>query len=1043
MHFVYPVAVTSRGVGYKRSAHHAVAKQVLIFCVSFLLAITAPQRGLAQIRVDTSNPLNPAADHCSLQEAIYATEFGSNIALDQTDPDDTYNTGCSDPSSAWNVIDLPGATLTFSNYWGGDAHNPFGATATPIIFKAITIRGHGTILQPGGGAGNFRLFAVGQASISPTSGVLTSGTYSGTGNLTLQDVEVIGFKTKGGDGACGSGGGLGAGGAIYVGKVSSGTPSLTIENSTFTSNQAIGGNGANYPSNQCIGKNQQGYFGGGGGGGLYGNGGSAGLGGGGGGGGGSVGNGAAGFDGAGGGAGGTALDGTMAFADPNVVNFWRGGFGGYLCGGSGGDFNADTVVTGTGHSASCAGGGGGGAGLVSTGGTGGYGGGGGGGGGGDNGSVGNAGNGGFGGGGGGASGGDDQHMATAGSGGFGGGGGGAVNLYTTNGQGGAFGGSGGNVAGFGFGGSGAGLGGAIFNDSGIVVVRNSTFYANSAHGGITPNSAQPAPAQTFGLDAGAAVFSRNGSLSVENATISGNTTSATATGGSIVVMSDGAIASFKLDNTILANNGTQECYVVNTVATSGGGNLIMANDPANGCPGVAQSTNPQLAALALNSPGATRTMAIQYGSSAVDNGDDSALAADNITTDQRGAPRPQGAHTDIGAYEAPPPQADLGLTKSVSPTTGQPGDTVTYTLVVTNNGPNTANDVSVTDGWPSVVDFVSCSETGGKGSCGFSSGSVTASFADLAVNESQTVTITGTVNSTAQNNVTVLNSASVTALSPDDPNSGNNAAHASFTIHNKADLAVTKSVSSTSPYWPGTGIEAGDSLTYTITLTNKGPYDAKSVVLSDSAPAGVTFTGCTASVGICVWSRSSASVSLASLTNASVITMTIQATLNFGVADGSFVTNTASVTSPTNDPDSTNNAGSASFTVLNNSDLFLTQTVGKLVNQQLTFTVSVKNLGLYQAKQLLLNDPMPSGTKFVSVAAGPWTCTPLPVNSTGTLSCTVSTLNLNAADSLSFTVKVTTTGKNISNTATVSAATFDPNLANNTATLITKSGAGK
>ena len=237
---------------------------------SALLAVTAlaPQRGAAQIHVDTSNPVNVAADHCSLQEAIYATEFGSNVALDQTDPDDTYNTGCSDSSGAWNVIDLPGGNLTFTTFWGGDAHNPFGATATPIIFKAITIRGHGTILQPAAGAGNFRLFAIGQASISPTTGVVTTGTYSGTGSLTLQDVDVSGFKMKGGDGACGSGGGLGAGGAIYIGKVSSGTPALTIENSTFAGNQAIGGNGANYPQSQCIGKNQQGYFGGGGGGGL-------------------------------------------------------------------------------------------------------------------------------------------------------------------------------------------------------------------------------------------------------------------------------------------------------------------------------------------------------------------------------------------------------------------------------------------------------------------------------------------------------------------------------------------------------------------------------------------------------------------------------------------------------------------------------------------------------------------------------------------------------------------------------------------------------
>src|SRR6516162_6279865 len=31
---------------------------------------------------------------CSLQEAIYAAEFKSNTAVSQTDPDVTYNTGC-------------------------------------------------------------------------------------------------------------------------------------------------------------------------------------------------------------------------------------------------------------------------------------------------------------------------------------------------------------------------------------------------------------------------------------------------------------------------------------------------------------------------------------------------------------------------------------------------------------------------------------------------------------------------------------------------------------------------------------------------------------------------------------------------------------------------------------------------------------------------------------------------------------------------------------------------------------------------------------
>jgi uncharacterized repeat protein (TIGR01451 family) len=1038
VHFIHPVTVTSREIIRPRPARRRATTHLLIFAASILfIAIATPERGAAQTQVNTANPVNTNGDACSLQEAIYATEFGSNIALDQTDPDDTYNTGCSDPSGAWNVIDLPGGTLTFTTFWGGDAHNPFGATATPIIFKAITIRGHGTILEPGAGAGNFRLFAIGQASISPTSGVLKTGTYSGTGNLTLQDVDVNGFKMKGGDGACGGGGGMGAGGAIYVGKAGSGTPGLTIENSTFAGNAATGGNGAIYPAKQCIGPNQKGYFGGGGGGGLYGNGGNSGMGGGGGGGGGSLGNGGAGFDGGGGGGGGTVLDGATAFAEPNVVNFWRGGFGGYLCGGTGGDFDADTVVTGTGHSASCAGGGGGGAGLVSTGGTGSYGGGGGGGGGGDNASVGSAGNGGFGGGGGAASGGDDQHMAAAGDGGFGAGGGGEVILYATNGQGGAFGGSGGNNAGFGFGGSGGGLGGAVFNDSGTVVIRNSTFYGNSAHGGTTPASSYPAPAQTYGLDAGGAIFSRNGSLTVENATISGNTATSTATGGGIVVMGDGVIAALKLDNTILANNGSQECYVLNSVGLKGAGNLIMANDPAHGCLGVVQTTDPQLGVLTLNTPGDTRTMGIQQGSSAVDNGDDTALTADNITTDQRGVSRPQGSHTDIGAYEAPPPSADMSIAKAVSSSAAQPGDTVTYTLTVSNAGPNTANTVSVSDALSSYLTFVSCSESTGAGTCTNSGGTVSVTYASLAASASSTVTIITTLNSGAPDSLQVGNNASVSASDPTDPNTANNtSANVYFTVHNKADLVVSKSVSSPQ-------IIAGDSFTYTVQVSNAGPYDAEHVLLSDAQPAGVTFNSCSSTVGTCNLSGGVASLNLASLLNGASATVTIHATLNFGTLDGSTITNTASASESTFDPDTGNNSGAASFTVQNKSDLFVTKSANLTsvkATQNIIYTVTVKNLGPYRAAAVLMNDPVPSNSGFVSLNSGAVPCTTPAVGAVGTISCNIGTFANGATSSFTITVKLggSSNKTSISNTATATSPNFDPNPANNVATVTTQ-----
>ncbi|MBZ5616522.1 MAG: DUF11 domain-containing protein [Acidobacteriia bacterium] len=984
--------------------------------------ILAPQRVSAQIAVGPNTEGNTIGSNCSLQEAIYATEFGSNIALDQTDPDDTYYTGCTDPSGNWNTIVLPGGTLNFTKFWDGDAHNPFGPTATPIIFKTITIQGNGTTLQWAWTAasptsGHFRLFAIGEATIPASgqtlTGVLTSGTYSGTGSLTLQNVYIKGFNVKGGDGADGGGGGLGAGGAIYVGALSSSVPSLTVENSTFDSNSAVGGDGGN----------TRGQLAGGGGGGLGGNGGSA-FNDSGGGGGGARGNGGSALSFGGGGGGGTVFSGADSFC-ANDQCF--SGPGGYLCGGDGAGGNGD----GNGAPGWCPGGGGGGGvalynGLTTTngdGGTGAYGGGGGG-------APGSGHPGGFGGGGGAIGVNGCTSHDCGGDGGFGGGGG------MPGGKGGKFGGNAGDCSANNScaGGGGGALGGAIFNGDGVVVIQNSTFVNNAVLRGVGGDTGVD-----NGGDGGGAIFSYHGSLTVQNSTVSGN--AASGAGGGIETVLNGT---FVLQNTIIANNGAQECItggLVNTAKSAA--NLIINNFD---CPAAMVTSDPQLGPLQVNAPGDTPTMAIQYGvSPAVDAGDDSVVSATPaLQTSQNGLSRPQGAHADIGAYEAPPPSADLSITKSVSSSTAQPGDTVTYTLSVSNAGPNKANNVSVSDTLSSYLTFVSCSESTGTGTCTYSGGAVSVAYTTLAASASSTVTINTTLNSGAPDSLQVGNSASVSASDPTDPNTSNNTSNnVYFTIHNKADLAVTKSVSSTSPYWPATGIEVGDSLTYTVALTNKGPYDAKSVVLSDSAPAGVTFTGCSASVGTCVWSASSASLTLASFTNASVATLTIQAKLNFGVADGSTVTNTASVTSTTNDPDPTNNSGSASFTALNKSDLLLTQTVGKLINQQLSYTVSVKNLGPYQAKQLLLNDAMPNGTKFVSVAAGPWTCVPLPVNSTGTLSCTVSTLNLNATDSLSLVVKVTTTGKNITNTATVSAATFDPNLANNTATLVTKSGAGK
>jgi hypothetical protein len=132
-----------------------------------------------------------------------------------------------------------------------------------------------------------------------------------------------------------------------------------------------------------------------------------------------------------------------------------------------------------------------------------------------------------------------------------------------------------------------------------------------------------------------------------NSTISGNQT--TSIGAGIEVFAT-SYATFRLYNTIVANNGEQECFwdaqYPNTVSALGSHNMIGSSV---NCPGILSNADPQLGPL-QNSQGFTPTMAIPKASPAV-------LAGDPYTSlpiDQRGQTRPapnMGGVPDIGSFE--------------------------------------------------------------------------------------------------------------------------------------------------------------------------------------------------------------------------------------------------------------------------------------------------------------------------------------------------------------------------------------------------------
>jgi hypothetical protein len=145
-----------------------------------------------------------------------------------------------------------------------------------------------------------------------------------------------------------------------------------------------------------------------------------------------------------------------------------------------------------------------------------------------------------------------------------------------------------------------------------------------------------------GSAAGGAGILNQGTLTVTNSTLSGN--SANGAGG----YNGGGIVSFgpstTFQNTIVANSPSGgDCY---GTINEGGHNLDSDGscgfDTANNS---LSGVDPMLGDLADNG-GPTKTHALLEGSPAIDKGDPF-----GATTDQRGVARPQGAASDIGAFE--------------------------------------------------------------------------------------------------------------------------------------------------------------------------------------------------------------------------------------------------------------------------------------------------------------------------------------------------------------------------------------------------------
>jgi uncharacterized repeat protein (TIGR01451 family) len=236
--------------------------------------------------------------------------------------------------------------------------------------------------------------------------------------------------------------------------------------------------------------------------------------------------------------------------------------------------------------------------------------------------------------------------------------------------------------------------------------------------------------------------------------------------------------------------------------------------------------------------------------------------------------------------------ADLALTKIVDNPTPNVGDSITFTVSVSNGGPLTATNVTVTDVLPVGLTFVSATPSQGS----YNSTTGTWTVGTLPVGPSQTLHITAVVATPTP----ATNTATVTHSDQFDPNLTNNSASATITPQ-RADLGLTKTVNNPTP-------NVGDTVTFMLTLSNAGPDAATNVTVNDLLPAGVALVSATPSQG------SYASVTgvwtIGTVAAGNSATLQIQATVN----SSSTVTNTAVISHADQfDPNTANNAASATL----------------------------------------------------------------------------------------------------------------------------------